>query len=141
MFIRNPQRLVAKFHKAFSAHKGKSRDDIIFLRRNLIEEEFGEVKDALIFLAFVREYNLNQDILRATEDVAKELADLLYVVYGTADALGIPLSKVFKAVHRSNMSKLGPDGKPVRREDGKILKGDNYQAADIGKLLHGKSRK
>lgn len=66
---------------------------------------------------------------------AKELADILYVVYGAAANFGIDLDKVFAEVHRSNMTKLGPDGKPVYREDGKILKGPNYEVANIEKVL------
>ena len=58
--------------------------------------------------------------------VAKELADLLYVVYGTAVSLGIPIDDVFCEVHTSNMSKLDDNGKPIYREDGKVLKGPHY---------------
>jgi predicted HAD superfamily Cof-like phosphohydrolase len=67
--------------------------------------------------------------------LTKELADVLYVVIGTAVAFGLPLEKAFKEVHRSNMSKLGADGKPILREDGKVLKGPNYSEADIGQFL------
>ena len=55
------------------------------------------------------------------ENIAKELADIIYIVCGTAVSYGIPLDRVFDEVHRSNMAKL-VDGKPVRRDDGKILK-------------------
>lgn len=64
-------------------------------------------------------------------DLAKELGDLEVVTVGTLDVLGIDGDEVFDAVHRSNMSKLGPDGKPIRREDGKILKPDTYKPADL----------
>jgi predicted HAD superfamily Cof-like phosphohydrolase len=63
------------------------------------------------------------------------LADLIYVAVGTAISLGIPIDDVFAEVHRSNMSKTGPDGKAIRRADGKILKGPNYSPADIESLL------
>ncbi len=70
--------------------------------------------------------------------LAKELADILYVTYGTAEILGIPLEDVFQEVHRSNMSKLGLSGRPVRRHDGKVLKGPNYQEADVAGVMSGK---
>ena len=63
--------------------------------------------------------------------LAKELADLLYVCYSAADNWNIPIDKVFDRVHQANMSKLGPDGKPVYREDGKIMKGPNYQPPQL----------
>jgi len=56
----------------------------------------------------------------------KELADLQYVLSGTAVALGLPLDIAFNRVHKSNMSKLNFDGKPLVRSDGKILKGPDY---------------
>ena len=85
----------------------------------------------------VREYlegEENEDI----ENVAKELADIIYIVCGTAVSYGIPLDKVFEAVHRSNMAKLGPDGKPRRREDGKILKPEGWTPPDIKSILWNK---
>jgi predicted HAD superfamily Cof-like phosphohydrolase len=69
------------------------------------------------------------------ENVAKELADIIYIVCGTAASYGIPLDVVFDEVHKSNMAKLGPDGKPKRREDGKILKPDGWTPPDIKKIL------
>jgi len=56
----------------------------------------------------------------------KELADLVYVCYQYAENLDWDLDEALNRVHASNMSKLGEDGKPIRREDGKILKGPNY---------------
>lgn len=63
--------------------------------------------------------------------LAKELADLLYVVYDAAAAFGLDIDKVFAEVHSSNMSKLGSDGKPIYREDGKVLKGPNYTPPNL----------
>jgi predicted HAD superfamily Cof-like phosphohydrolase len=88
----------------------------------LVEEEFNELMDEV--------YDPEPDKKR----VAKEIADLLYVAYGMASAFGIPIDTVFKEVHRSNMSKLGPDGKPVKRADGKVTKGPNYKPADLSFL-------
>ena len=69
------------------------------------------------------------------ENLLKELADLLYVIYGYAATYGLPIDAAFKRVHESNMSKLGEDGKPIYREDGKVLKGPNYKPADLSDLV------
>lgn len=69
------------------------------------------------------------------ENIAKELADIIYIVCGTAASYGIPLDKVFDEVHKSNMAKL-VDGKPVRRDDGKILKPDGWTPPNIKKILY-----
>lgn len=87
------------------------------LRLKLIAEEVSE------FAESVQE----EDLVNA----AKELADILYVVYGAGIAMGINLDQVFHDVHNSNMSKLGADGKPVYREDGKVVKGPNYYKPDL----------
>lgn len=94
------------------------------LRLTLIQEEKNEVEDAILDAA------TEEDIA----DIAKELADLVYVVYGTALAYGIPLDKVIEEVHRSNMTKV-VDGSVIRREDGKILKPETYEPADIESVL------
>lgn len=67
--------------------------------------------------------------------LAHELADVVYVAYGTALVHGIDLDAVIAEVHRANMSKLGPDGRPVRRADGKVLKGERYRAPDVAAVL------
>ena len=69
------------------------------------------------------------------ENIAKELADIIYIVCGTAASYGIPLDRVFDAVHSSNLSKLNEDGSVSRRPDGKILKGPNYVPPNIKKVL------
>lgn len=85
----------------------------------------------------VKEY-LEGEEKEDLENVAKELADIIYIVCGTAASYGIPLDLVFDEVHKSNMAKLGPDGKVKRREDGKILKPDNWTAPDIKSILWSK---
>ena len=66
----------------------------------------------------------------------KELADLVYVCYGYADRFGWDLDEAFRRVHLSNMSKLDPvTGKPIFREDGKILKGPAYKEPNLGDLV------
>jgi predicted HAD superfamily Cof-like phosphohydrolase len=91
------------------------------LREKLIEEEFWELKQAFS----------EGDVVAYADAVA----DLLYVVYGTADEAGIDVDAVFAEVHRSNMSKVGADGKVLRREDGKILKPDTYSPPDVESVL------
>ena len=94
------------------------------LRIDLIEEELGEFKDAII----------NGD--GTLVDVADALSDLLYVVYGAGHSFGIDLDDCFAEVHRSNMSKLGEDGEPIYREDGKVLKGPNFSEPDLTSVLY-----
>ena len=78
------------------------------LRYNLIKEELDEFKQALD----------NKDLL----EVADALTDILYVTYGAGHAFGINLDKCFDEVQKSNMSKLGKDGKPIYNEHGKVMK-------------------
>ncbi|WP_408649065.1 pyrophosphohydrolase domain-containing protein [Streptomyces poriticola] len=67
--------------------------------------------------------------------LAHELADVVYVAYGTALVHGIDLDAVIAEIHRANMSKLGPDGSIARRADGKVLKGEHYRAPDVAAVL------
>jgi predicted HAD superfamily Cof-like phosphohydrolase len=97
------------------------------MQRTLIVEEFKEFLDAenQLLLGFT---------INAT-DCLKELADLVYVCYQYAENLGWDLDEALNRVHRSNMSKLGEDGEPVYREDGKVLKGPNYQPPNLSDLV------
>lgn len=63
------------------------------------------------------------------------LCDLLYVTYGAAVEMGVDLDPYFNEVHRSNMAKLGPDGKPIKRADGKTLKPKGWKPPDLKGLL------
>ena len=94
------------------------------LRIDLIEEELEELKDAIL--------SADGTLI----DVADALTDLLYVVYGAGHSFGINLDKCFEEVHNSNMSKLGNDGKPIYREDGKILKGENFREPNLKEVLN-----
>lgn len=90
------------------------------LQQNLIDEEHLEVAHAYL--------DLKEDITNkeAREHMLKELADLVYVCHQMAACFGWDLQVAYNRVHESNMSKLGADGKPLQRKDGKILKGPNY---------------
>jgi len=68
------------------------------------------------------------------EHALKELADLIYVCYQYAENMGWSLDEALNRVHESNMSKLGEDGNPIYREDGKVLKGPNYKPPDLSDL-------
>jgi len=72
-------------------------------------------------------------------EIADGVIDSLYIAIGTAVTYGFQhkLPELFDAVHRSNMSKLGPDGKPIYREDGKVMKGPNFKppTEDIRRIL------
>ena len=96
----------------------KEEAETITLRRKLIQEEFRELMEAPFL-----------------DDVMKEACDLLYVVLGMFVEFGWDVEEAFSRVHESNMSKLGEDGKPIYREDGKVLKGPNYKKADLSDLV------
>ena len=102
--------------------------DLLEMRVDLIDEEVDEALKELPM-----DYRPSADWDKAA--LTKELADLLYVTYGFAVTFGLPIDEVFDRVHRSNMSKLGDDGKPIYREDGKVLKGPNYQPPELDDLF------
>jgi len=95
--------------------------EITNLRLELIAEELNELYDAME----------QKDIVA----IADALTDILYVTYGAGHAFGIDLDKCFAEVQRSNMSKLGADGKPIYRDDGKVMKGPNYSEPDLQSIL------
>lgn len=119
--------MVKDFHKAFCPDQidGPWSDEDMSLRFKLIEEEYKELLEAW-----------DDDLHRGYEEnVVKELCDLLYVTYGTLVYLGVDADRAFYRVHKSNMSKLGADGKPIRRADGKVLKGPNYHEPNLEDLV------
>ena len=101
--------------------------ETVDLRLDLIEEEFNEL------LVAVHDPKLSPD--ERMVQIADALTDILYVTYGAGHAFGIDLDICFEEVQRSNMSKLGEDGKPIYREDGKVLKGPNYSEPDLESIL------
>ena len=96
-------------------------------QKNLIVEEFKEFLEAEGML-----FRNNDDF---PAEALKELADLVYVCYQYAENMGWFLDEALDRVHASNMSKLGEDGLPVYREDGKVLKGPNYQPPTLTDLI------
>ena len=92
----------------------------------LVIEEFKEFLET--------EDQLYRDNPTVTNEALKELADLVYVCDQYAENMGWLLDEAMNRVHESNMSKLGEDGKPIYREDGKVLKGPNYKPPDLSDL-------
>ncbi len=88
---------------------------------DMIKFEENELKNAV----------KNNDIV----EVADALTDILYVTYGAGHSFGVDLDKCFDEVQRSNMSKLGVDGKPIYNESGKVMKGPDYFAPDLKKII------
>ena len=91
------------------------------LRLDLIEEEVQELRDGLGKKSML--------------EIADALTDILYVVYGAGHAFGLDLDDCFHEVHRSNMTKLGEDGRPMYRDDGKVMKGPNYEEPDLSQFV------
>ncbi len=119
---------VRAFHDAFgitnsSVMKGDIGDREALLRYKLIREENEEYLEAA----------LKGDLV----EVADALGDILYILCGTLLKHGLEhkIDEVFREIQRSNMSKLGADGKPIYRDDGKVMKGPNYFRPDIGSIL------
>ncbi len=117
---------VAEFYAAFNLPRRTQpsidvEKSLEILRISLLEEEVGELVTATR--------------ARDLTGIADALADITYVVYGTALTYGIDLDSVLDEVHRSNMSKLDHDGKPIFRADGKVLKSERYSPPDVAAVL------
>ena len=116
---------VGTFMKTFGqevkSRPSLSSDKINKLRLSLIKEELDELKEAIN----------KKDLV----EIADALTDILYVTYGAGHAFGIDLDKCFNEVQRSNMSKLGDDGKPIYNEFGKVMKGPKYFKPDLSKFV------
>ena len=126
--IKKPIEAVTKFHESYGLaieHTPKANlpENISELRFNLMKEE-------------------NEEYLQAAQDedlieIGDALGDMLYILCGTIIAHGFQdkIESIFDEIQRSNMSKLGKDGKPIFRKDGKVLKGPNYFKPDLKKIL------
>lgn len=126
--IKNELNAVAEFHNAFGIDTADSPvvsipQQTVLLRHNLMKEENDEYLEAA----------QNNDLV----EVADALGDMLYILCGTILSHGMQhkITEVFNEIQRSNMSKLGADGKPIYREDGKVLKGPNYFKPNIASIL------
>ena len=121
---------VLEFYDAFGHPKATAPkfipDERVVMRHRLLDEEVVELFDA----------GITGDVV----EVADAIVDCFYILIGTAIEYGIAdkLVGVFNEVHRSNMSKLGEDGKPIYREDNKILKGPNYSPPQLKDIVYGK---
>ena len=96
-------------------------EKIVKLRYHLIKEELSELQNAI----------KTKDL----KEIADALTDILYVTYGAGHAYGIDLDKCFKEVQKSNMSKLGEDGKPIYNETGKVMKGSKYFEPNLRQFI------
>ena len=126
--IKKPIEAVTKFHESYGLgieHTPKANlpKNISELRFNLMKEE-------------------NEEYLQAAQaedliEIGDALGDMLYILCGTIIAHGFQdkIESIFDEIQRSNMSKLGADGKPIFRKDGKVMKGPNYFKPDLKKIL------
>jgi len=142
----DPEALVRRFHHVYGLPvqtDGASLErESLDMRMSLVAEEFAELVGAVYGQAARAEIESSyrravaaDDGTRDTVETADALADLIYVIYGMALETGIDLASVLAEVQRSNMSKLGADGKPVYREDGKVLKGPDYFPPNVEAVL------
>lgn len=126
--MKNQLEAVQLFHESFGlgveqAPKASLGEAVNMLRYNLMKEENEEYLEAA----------QNNDLT----EVADALGDMLYILCGTIISHGLQhkITEVFEEIQRSNMSKLGHDGKPIYREDGKVMKGPNYFKPDFTVIL------
>lgn len=128
---------VRDFHIAFKLDMDSEPTvQVLKLRRTLIDEEIKELfADIDAAIAHLENGEVVSHELYA--NMLKELADVQVVISGTSVAVKPlkGLDTAFERVHESNMSKLGADGKPIYREDGKVLKGPNYFPPDLSDLV------
>lgn len=119
---------VQEFHESFGLGvselpKADLGEQVNLLRFNLMKEENEEYLEAV----------QNKDLV----EIADALGDMLYILCGTILEHGLQhkIEEVFDEIQRSNMSKLGEDGKPIYREDGKVMKGPNYFKPNFETIL------
>jgi len=132
--LKDKIRAVYAFHEKFGIENRDTPapaigEETFRLRHRLMQEENDEYLDACE----------RGDLV----DIADALGDMMYILYGTICAHGLQdhIADIFDEIHRSNMSKLGPDGRPIYREDGKVMKGEAYFRPDIGRILGPPSEK
>lgn len=124
--------MLARFMTAMEQPLSQGWDDTegVYLGSKLILEETKELFEA------IDAYLDDQSSPEHRSNFVKELADLIYVCYWLAARLGIDINEALRLVHESNMSKLDPEtGKPLKRADGKVLKGPAYHAPDLDHVV------
>lgn len=137
LFTNEREIRVEKFHEAFNVDiQSKATEDLMRLRLKLIREEFLELQDIMSIIIY--KLSKGSEIAKAEWiETLDGMADLQVVLSGTAVAVKElrNFAEAFFRVHESNMSKLGEDGKPILREDGKVLKGPNYKPPVLDDLV------
>lgn len=130
--MKEPIASVSEFHRIYEVPQAsepvaRPSEALVALRHRLMAEENDE------YLEAAQAGNL--------VEVADALGDQLYILCGTILTHGMQhvIEDVFREIHQSNLSKLGPDGRPLYREDGKVMKGPNYFRPDIASVLAGRS--
>ncbi|OAD92134.1 hypothetical protein A7A78_09415 [Aequorivita soesokkakensis] len=126
--MKNKIAAVSEFHKAFGLGMKESPTANLGIKKNLLRYELMREENE----EYLEAAN-NNDLV----EVADALGDMLYILCGTIIEHGMQhkIEEVFNEIQRSNMSKLGEDGKPIYREDGKVLKGPNYFKPNIKETL------
>ena len=129
--MKNKLKAVQEFHEAFGL--------------GIQQKPIAKLLESKLKLRFDLMAEENEEYLEAAKDndlveVADALGDMLYILCGTILAHGLQhkIEEVFTEIQRSNMSKLGADGKPIYREDGKVMKGENYFKPNIKEVLEGR---
>lgn len=132
----NREDTVGIFHKAMGQAVDVRQPDekLLEFRYNLLIEEVKELGEEVAYAMAESNFKAGiPDKIKAR--MLKEMADVQYVLSGFAVTLGLPLEQAFNRVHKSNMSKLDNNGKPIYRDDGKVLKGPNYTPPDMEDLV------
>tara|TARA_R110000737_G_scaffold337849_1_gene358390 strand:+ start:139 stop:564 length:426 start_codon:yes stop_codon:yes gene_type:complete len=133
---------LAEFHTVFGCKRNETfkRDtiedvELLVLRKNLIKEEMDEVFEAIKESHVLKKLDIFSNKKANEAHILKELVDLVVVCVGMADTYGWDFDNAFERVHQSNMSKLDDEGKPIYREDGKVIKSKNYKEPYLDDLV------
>ncbi len=120
------EQLVLEFHELYDCPINQPlSSELLTLRKRLLQEELDEFKVEVD--SIISKLDKGEKVDRDSYiKMIHELADIQYVLSGFAVSFGIDLEQIFELIHKSNLSKLGEDGKPIKRADGKILKGPNF---------------
>jgi predicted HAD superfamily Cof-like phosphohydrolase len=136
MYQQDREDFVRQFHRIMGQEVNvkSPTPTLLEFRYNLLVEELKELGEEIAIA--MAESGFKAGIpLKVKARLLKEMADVQYVLSGLAVTLGLPLQEAFIRVHRSNLSKLNDNGKPIYREDGKVQKGPNYLPPDMETLL------